>query len=88
MQGVAAVASALRGMGARAERAVHRTGPGPVKAGTEHMNTPDDDNKGAAAARGLAIWEISLLLMATLPPDVNLYESIVLPLTMPFLGRG
>ncbi len=29
-----------------------------------------------------------VLLMATLPPDVNLYESIVLPLTMPFLGRG
>lgn len=28
------------------------------------------------------------LLMAALPPDVNLYESTVLPVSMPFLGRG
>ena len=26
--------------------------------------------------------------MAALPPDVNLYEAIVLPLGMPYLGRG
>ncbi len=26
--------------------------------------------------------------MATLPPDVNMLESIVLPVSMPFLGRG
>lgn len=29
-----------------------------------------------------------VVLMATLPDDVNLYESIVLPVEMPFLGRG
>ena len=28
------------------------------------------------------------LVMAGLPPDVLLYESVVLPLGMPFLGRG
>ena len=29
-----------------------------------------------------------VLVMATMPPDVNLYESLILPVTMPFLGRG
>ena len=29
-----------------------------------------------------------VVLMASLPPDVLLYESVVLPLRMPFLGRG
>ncbi|CDZ26703.1 SDR family oxidoreductase [Neorhizobium galegae] len=29
-----------------------------------------------------------VVLMATLPDDVNLYESIILPVEMPFLGRG
>ena len=28
------------------------------------------------------------VLMASLPSDTNLYESIVLPVSMPFLGRG
>jgi len=28
------------------------------------------------------------LLMATLPDDVNLFESTILPVEMPFLGRG
>lgn len=28
------------------------------------------------------------VLMMTLPPELNLYEATVLPLTMPFLGRG
>jgi NAD(P)-dependent dehydrogenase (short-subunit alcohol dehydrogenase family) len=28
------------------------------------------------------------VLIASLPADVNLYESVVLPVTMPFLGRG
>ena len=28
------------------------------------------------------------LLMATLPDDVNLFESTILPIGMPFLGRG
>ncbi len=28
------------------------------------------------------------LLMASLPDDVNLYESVMLPVEMPFLGRG
>lgn len=28
------------------------------------------------------------LLMVTLPPDVNLYQALVLPMTQPFLGRG
>lgn len=28
------------------------------------------------------------VLMMTLPPDVNMYEAVVLPLSMPFLGRG
>jgi NAD(P)-dependent dehydrogenase (short-subunit alcohol dehydrogenase family) len=28
------------------------------------------------------------VLIASLPADVNLYESILLPVTMPFLGRG
>jgi hypothetical protein len=26
--------------------------------------------------------------IATLPPEVNLLESIVLPVSMPFVGRG
>lgn len=29
-----------------------------------------------------------VLLMATLPDDVNLYEGTILPVEMPFLGRG
>ena len=28
------------------------------------------------------------LLMATLPPEVNMLESIVLPVTQKYLGRG
>jgi hypothetical protein len=28
------------------------------------------------------------VLIASLPADVNLYESIMLPVTMPYLGRG
>lgn len=28
------------------------------------------------------------LLMVTLPADINMYEALVLPLTMPMLGRG
>ena len=28
------------------------------------------------------------VMMAALPPDMNLLEGLVLPLTMPFLGRG
>lgn len=28
------------------------------------------------------------VLMVSLPPELNLYEATVLPLTMPFLGRG
>jgi NAD(P)-dependent dehydrogenase (short-subunit alcohol dehydrogenase family) len=28
------------------------------------------------------------VIMATLPADVNMLEAIVLPLTMPFVGRG
>lgn len=28
------------------------------------------------------------LLMVTLPADLNLYQAVVLPLSMPFLGRG
>ncbi|GGL79540.1 SDR family oxidoreductase [Wenxinia marina] len=29
-----------------------------------------------------------VVLMATLPADVNLYEATILPVSMPFLGRG
>ena len=29
-----------------------------------------------------------VLLMATLPPEVNLYSGVILPVTMPMLGRG
>jgi NAD(P)-dependent dehydrogenase (short-subunit alcohol dehydrogenase family) len=36
---------------------------------------------GASVAR-------AALLMATLPPDINLLDATMLPLTMPFLGRG
>ena len=28
------------------------------------------------------------VMMATLPPEVNMFESVVLPVSMPFLGRG
>jgi NAD(P)-dependent dehydrogenase (short-subunit alcohol dehydrogenase family) len=28
------------------------------------------------------------VLMVSLPPDVNLYQALVLPVTQPFLGRG
>jgi NAD(P)-dependent dehydrogenase (short-subunit alcohol dehydrogenase family) len=29
-----------------------------------------------------------MVMMAALPPDVNMLESIMLPVSMPFLGRG
>lgn len=29
-----------------------------------------------------------VVLMASLPPEVNLYESVIFPLSMPLLGRG
>lgn len=29
-----------------------------------------------------------VLLMATLPPEVNLYSGVILPVSMPLLGRG
>lgn len=29
-----------------------------------------------------------MVIMASLPPDVNMLESIMLPVSMPFLGRG
>lgn len=41
--------------------------------------------EGAMAPEDLA--RIALTMM-TLPPEVNMYEAIVLPLTMPMLGRG
>lgn len=44
-----------------------------------------------AAKEGLmqpeAVARIAVM-MAALPPDMNLLEGLVLPLTMPFLGRG
>jgi NAD(P)-dependent dehydrogenase (short-subunit alcohol dehydrogenase family) len=41
--------------------------------------------EGAMAPEDLA--RIAVTMMA-LPPEINLYEAIVLPLTMPMLGRG
>jgi len=41
--------------------------------------------EGAMAPEDLA--RIAVAMMA-LPPEINLYEAIVLPLTMPMLGRG
>ena len=48
---------------------------GPDRMHTEPMMRVDDVGMVAVA-------------MAALPPDVNLYEAIVLPLGMPYLGRG
>ena len=31
---------------------------------------------------------MAAVTMAALPSDVNLYEAIMLPLGMPYLGRG
>lgn len=47
--------------------------------------------EGAAAREGImqaADVARVAVLMATLPPEVNLLESVILPVTMPFLGRG
>jgi NAD(P)-dependent dehydrogenase (short-subunit alcohol dehydrogenase family) len=41
--------------------------------------------EGAASAEDIA--RIALVMM-TLPPEINMFEAIVLPLTMPLLGRG
>lgn len=41
--------------------------------------------EGAMAPEDLARIAVTML---TLPPDVNLFEAIVLPLSMPMLGRG
>jgi NAD(P)-dependent dehydrogenase (short-subunit alcohol dehydrogenase family) len=43
------------------------------------------------AQEGLMPAEVvarTALLMASLPPEVNLLETVILPLSMPFLGRG
>ena len=43
-----------------------------------------------ARAHTMAASDVArvVVLMASLPDDVNLYESTILPVTMPFLGRG
>jgi NAD(P)-dependent dehydrogenase (short-subunit alcohol dehydrogenase family) len=43
------------------------------------------EKEGMMAAEELARVA---LLMVTLPPDVNLFEAVILPVTQPFLGRG
>jgi NAD(P)-dependent dehydrogenase (short-subunit alcohol dehydrogenase family) len=45
----------------------------------------DQKREGTMAAEDVARV---VVLMASLPDDVNLYESTILPVTMPFLGRG
>ncbi|WP_334193145.1 SDR family oxidoreductase [Pararhodobacter sp.] len=45
----------------------------------------DQPRPGTMAASDVARV---VVLMASLPDDVNLYESTILPVTMPFLGRG
>ncbi|MCB1388329.1 MAG: SDR family oxidoreductase [Rhodobacteraceae bacterium] len=45
----------------------------------------DKPRPGSMAASDVARV---VTLMASLPDDVNLYESTILPVTMPFLGRG
>jgi hypothetical protein len=29
-----------------------------------------------------------IVMMSALPPELNMFESIMLPVSMPFLGRG
>lgn len=45
----------------------------------------DQPRPGTMAASDVARV---VVLMASLPDDVNLYEGTILPVTMPFLGRG
>lgn len=45
----------------------------------------DQPRPGTMAAADVARV---VVLMASLPDDVNLYEGTILPITMPFLGRG
>ena len=40
-----------------------------------------------AAAPALAEKRVALV-MANLPSDVNLYSGVILPVSMPMLGRG
>ena len=58
--------------------------PGNVASGLARPGAgapPEARMKGADVAR-LAV------LIAALPPDTNLLESVMLPVDMPFLGRG
>jgi NAD(P)-dependent dehydrogenase (short-subunit alcohol dehydrogenase family) len=43
------------------------------------------EKEGMMAAEELARVAV---LMVTLPPDVNLYQAVILPVSQPFLGRG
>jgi NAD(P)-dependent dehydrogenase (short-subunit alcohol dehydrogenase family) len=50
-----------------------------------------DGQEDAVAKEGLmpaAAVAQTALLMCTLPPEINLLDATMLPLTMPFLGRG
>ncbi|MBM3345170.1 MAG: SDR family oxidoreductase [Betaproteobacteria bacterium] len=47
----------------------------------------EDKVKGEGLMDASNVARIAVL-MASLPADANLYESIVLPVSMPFLGRG
>lgn len=52
-----------------------------IWAGQEEAVAKEGLMPGAQVAR-------AALLMATLPPDINMLDATILPLTMPFLGRG
>ncbi|MDR3520900.1 MAG: SDR family oxidoreductase [Acidocella sp.] len=52
-----------------------------IWAGQEEAVAKEGLMPGAQVAR-------AALLMATLPPGINMLDATILPLTMPFLGRG
>lgn len=58
---------------------VERRGHGPARSGDSQANESTMDPADLAR---------TALLMATLPPDVNLLEAIVLPVDQLYLGRG
>ena len=59
--------------------------PGNTVSGLWQGREADAEREGIMQAEDVARVA---LLMATLPPGVNLLESTILPVTMPYLGRG
>ena len=58
-----------------------------------HPGNVDIETRGPGRIHPEPMMEVAAVAdaavaMAAMPPDVNLYEAIILPLGMPYLGRG